>query len=210
VLDTFNHLQIVLYKKEGRELHLLSQCDLLSRFAGLSGNLDRLGYAMATLDLVCSVSHYGEEGAPLFSALVESLKAIDTAEEPQTVLLYFQTRLLSLLGFQPDLSHCAACKTPVHPDGGGTKARFFRLSGDGILCHRCKPAALAWMEIRPETLMLLQTYQQMVSGWHPVGDFSQETRQEGARTMAHFLRTHIEGVRNLKSGPVLASILEQR
>jgi len=209
VLDTFNHLQVVVYKKEGRDLHLLSQCDLLTRFDGLTRDLNQLGCAMAVLDLVSATSHYDEEGAVLFAALLETLKAIDAAGDTQGPMLYFQTRLLFLLGFQPDLTCCITCKLPVDPVDSGTKNRIFRLTGDGILCHRCRLTGMFLMEVRSETLSLLRVFQHMLSGWRSVDGFSVETHLEAKIVLSHLLRNHVEGVRNLKSGSVLASIMEQ-
>lgn len=210
VLDTFNHLQVVVYKKERRDLHLLSQCDLLTRFAGLTRDLDRLSCAMAVLDLVFVASQYDEEGSALFTTLLEVLGAIDAGSDHQEAPLYFQTRLLCLLGFQPDFSCCAVCKTPVDSVQSGTKNGVFRLTGDGILCHRCRPAGMFWMEIRPETLSLLRGYQHMVSVRQAIGDSSGETRQEASVVLSHLLRNHVEGVRNLKSGSVLATMRGQQ
>jgi DNA repair protein RecO (recombination protein O) len=209
ILDTFNHLQVVVYKKEGRDLHLLSQCALLTRFGGLSEDLDRFGCAMSALDLVSAASHYDGEGSLLFDLLMESLKGMESADHPEAMLPYFQSRLLFLLGFQPDFWRCASCKAVLDLAVTGTNDRFFRLSGDGILCHRCRPAATLWMEIRPETLSLLRSYQQMAAGWHNEGKYQKETLQEARLVTSHFLRNHVEGVRNLKSGPVLASIMGQ-
>ena len=208
VLDTFNHLQVVVYKKEGRDLHLLSQCDLLTRFAGLTRNLEHLGCAMGVLDLVSATSHYDEESGALFATLLETLKAIDTAGDTLGAPLYFQTRLLCLLGFQPDLSCCVACKLPVNPLDSGTKNQVFRLTGDGILCHRCKLTGMFLMEIRSETLSLLRAYQHMLSGWRIVDGVSAETHLETKVVLSHLLRNHVEGARKLKSGSVLASMME--
>jgi DNA repair protein RecO (recombination protein O) len=210
ILDTFNHLQIVIYRKEGRDLHLLSQCDLLTRFAGLTGDLDRLAAAMSVLDLVSATSQYGEENRALFGVVMESFRAIDAGNDPQTVLLYFQSRLLCLLGFQPDLSCCTVCKMPVDPTAGGTKQSIFRLTADGILCPNCSPIHMLRMNIRSEALSFLRDCQQMAGGWRTPGSVSPDARKEALTVLSGLLGNHVEEIRNMKSGSVLASIVEQR
>jgi len=206
VLDTLNHLQVVVYKKEGKDLHLLSQCDLLTRFSRLTTDLHRLGCAMSVLDLVSASSHYDEDSTVLFETTLESLHAMDSGPDPYSVLLYFQTRLLSILGFQPDFFCCVSCKAVV--DGSGTKNGDFRLTADGILCPTCKPVHISWLGIRTETLSALRLFQGMSSGWQSDGaTVSGDAYREARSVMLHLLRTHVEGVKGMRSGSVLASIV---
>ena len=208
VLDTFNHLQVVLYKKEGRDLHLLSQCDLLSRFDGLTRDLNRVAHALSVLDMVNAVSEYGEERTPLFEPLLETLRGIHKGGDLSGMILFFQTRLLCLLGFQPDLTRCAACRTVIE-GVSGTNNGVFRLTGDGILCRRCGSGTMHWMEAGSDTIDLLRTCQHLAEVSGPFGNFSTETRREAQVVLTRFLGNHVEGIRNLKAGPVLASILDQ-
>ena len=206
VLDTLNHLQVVLYRKEGKDLHLLSQCDLLSRFTRLTDDLHRLGCALSVLDLVSASSHYDEDSTILFGTALESLNAMDSGPDPYSVLLYFQTRLLCILGFQPDFSCCTGCKAVVGLSG--TKNGVFRLTADGILCPTCKPAHSTWLGITQEALSALRMFQGMSFGWQCDRDsVSGETYQEARTVLLHLLRTHVDRVRTMKSGSVLASIV---
>jgi len=206
VLDTLNHLQVVIYKKEGRDLHLLSQCDLLTRFPRLTSDLHVLGCAMSVLDLVSAASPYDEESGVLFRTALESLTAMDSGPDPYPVLAYFQTRLLSILGFQPDFFYCPGCKAEV--DGSGTKIGVFRLTAHGIHCQRCNPVHISSVGIGPKTLSALRLFQGMQAGWNadscPVSD---DSYAEERSVLLHLLRTHVDGVKVMKSGSVLSSIV---
>ena len=209
LLDSMNHLQVVLYKKEGRDLHLVTQCASLQRFPQLTTDLARLGCSLSILELGYTVSEAEEESTALFSSVVDALGAIDRGENPTSVLLLFESRLLSLLGFRPDLFRCVCCGAAMRLRGGGTKITSFRLRSDGIVCHQCRDAGgLGAFEIHPDSLEALQDLQDLTLGegehlrGYPPGLF-----RESRNALRYLLRTHVEGVRKLKSEEVLAALL---
>lgn len=52
MVDPLNYLLVVLYKKESREVQLLSGADIIQHFPELKSNLSKLSYAYAVLELV--------------------------------------------------------------------------------------------------------------------------------------------------------------
>jgi len=52
IFDVLNRLQIVLYKKEHREMNLISQSDLLSFYAGIKSDLNLMKYAFSINELI--------------------------------------------------------------------------------------------------------------------------------------------------------------
>jgi DNA repair protein RecO (recombination protein O) len=72
-LQPMSHVGLVLYKKEGRELHSVTQCDLLTQFRALSEELPRMAAGMAIIELVANIAHEEEENQPLFELLLTAL-----------------------------------------------------------------------------------------------------------------------------------------
>ena len=74
-LEPMMHSSIILYKKEQRDLHLLSKSELSRPFLKFGGNGDRLAAGLALVELVNLVMHDEEENLPMFGLLVEALES---------------------------------------------------------------------------------------------------------------------------------------
>lgn len=207
LLDSLNHLQVVFYRKEGRDLHLITQCDSVHRFSMLTSDLERLGPAMTILELAGKVSRDQEDGQSLFSAVVESLRSIDEGCHPSGVLLRFEMRLLSLLGFRPDLRSCVRCDYPVGP-GSGTKTGKFRLTTDGIVCIPCSRSETTWQEITMTSLEALLALDRVPGGDNPEPlTYPLEVYRESRHITRFFLRSHVDGMNNMKSETVFSALV---
>ena len=52
IVDPLNYLSVVLYKKESREIQLLSGADIIEHFPAIKNDLNKLEYAYAVVELV--------------------------------------------------------------------------------------------------------------------------------------------------------------
>jgi DNA repair protein RecO (recombination protein O) len=83
------------------------------------------------LEAVDRVAEEHERNVPLFMLLVRGLRALeDDPRDPAAVAESFLLKLLSLSGFHPALSGCAACGTPG-PLG------WFSAGQGGAVCGGC-------------------------------------------------------------------------
>jgi DNA repair protein RecO (recombination protein O) len=203
-LDSLNHVHVVFYMKEGRDLHLLSQCTLIRHFGYLTADLRRLGNAMSALELACAVTPAGGECRELFGTLLGALNAMNDREaHDMTILLHFETRLLEILGFRPDLRDCSVCRKPLGLGEDGTKSVLFRLSPGGLVCRRCGSGG----DVRGEPLLLLQTLQGIrESAEAGAIDLDRETGLEARSIIWHFLRHHVDEIRKLRSEAVFSAL----
>jgi recombinational DNA repair protein (RecF pathway) len=119
------------------------------------------------------------------------------------VLLHFETRLLEILGFRPDLQRCSSCRRP--PGGNnGTKGEDFRLTPHGILCRRCGEGK----NVRGETLTLLGRIQGMQESEESAGmRFDRVTGEEAREIVWYFLRNHADEIKRLKSETVFSALM---
>jgi DNA repair protein RecO (recombination protein O) len=207
-LDSLNHVQVVMYRKEGRELHLLSQCDTIERFPRLSTDLACLGPALGVLELIAAIAHHEEGSASVFAAVSETLAAMNRPDaDPDVLLLHFEMRLLDLLGFRPDFSSCPVCRTNVNDVRDGTNPGYFRLYPDGFRCSRCDSEGRGHTSVVHEVVSALQ--------WLQETDVTQVFQGRGVRpairdnvrqAVWYYMTAHFEGLRKLNAATVFAPV----
>jgi DNA repair protein RecO (recombination protein O) len=110
VVDAFNHLQIVFYQKESREVQLISSADIISHFPNLKSDLESLKYAQAVLELVKNLTAEHEVNLKLFNGVIRIFSLMDESKESAKVLFArFFIFFLSELGYQLQLETCSGC-----------------------------------------------------------------------------------------------------
>ena len=206
-LQAMNHVGVLFYWKESRDLQLLTQCDSARPYPGLSNDLDRMAAAMAAVELTDAVSPPQEANPALFELLSSTLDGVSRAtNQPGNALYYFELHLLRIIGFRPDMRICALCRKSVDPvpAGGGN----LRLTQNGIVCAACSAKGLGLESLSPAALAVLQRLQE-------TGDPAAATRMvlnsrvrgEIAGVLRRFLLSHVEGMRTLRSEAVFSTIL---
>ena len=123
--------EIVFYKKNHSDLHLVSQCDLRQSFSGVSENIAKFGLASFCAELVNAVSAVEDKNDEIYSLFVAFLNTLESQEFTGQLIYNFILRVLSLSGFQPHLENCIMCKVPVE------KKAFFSHHFGGLLCPLC-------------------------------------------------------------------------
>ena len=208
-LHPMSYVTTVMYWKEGRDLQLLSQCDVVVPFRKLTEDMEKMASGMATIELLNAVSHGEEENHRLFSLVVESLQAMNNATKSVVLALYmFEVRLLDIMGFKPNFRRCLRCEAAIDepPPRGGKIA--MQISGGGVFCSACTSKGLGLEEISFGALRILQRMQELP-------EIESITRVTVPATVAHevssvlrrYMQSHIEGLKKLKSEEVFAAIL---
>jgi DNA repair protein RecO (recombination protein O) len=206
-LEPLSYVTAVLYKKESRDLHLLSHCDIVRPFRSLTDDLERMAAAMAVVELLQAVSHGEERNHLLFDLLVNSLESINGAtKNPMNALYLFEVRLLEILGFRPEFGQCAGCSRAIDDVQSGKLT--VDLSKGGVFCPACSARGRGLEMISQGAVNTLRRMQELA-------DISSATRialtpvmqNEIRTTLRRYLQIHVEGLKALKSEAVFASIL---
>ncbi len=116
----------------GTNLDVISQVSPIDSFVGLRDDLERTAqgfYVAELLDLFT-----GEEDASpeLYEAFLETLNALTVNRDGGLVLRRFELRLLSILGFAPELDSCVSCRESEFRGGA-----WFSPRSGGVLCSEC-------------------------------------------------------------------------
>lgn len=206
-LQPMNFVKAVFYWKETKDLHLLSQCDLVEQFSGLSDNLERMAPALSIVELVDLVAHSEEENGPLFALLVDVLRALNSATKNTFLALYyFEMKLLDLLGFRPELRHCVECGRQLDEKALSAKGDL-RLSPNGLVCHSCAERGLGIESVKVASARVLQRLQELkdVQAALRIG-LTPAVQHEVSAALRRYLEIHVEGLRRRKTEAVFSSI----
>ena len=192
-LNTLNHIALVYYFKEKRELQFLSQADIINSVSDIRNNLEKTSLALIMSEIVLR-SQFAEESNPnLFRLLLEFLDKLDAAEyRIENYLIYFQLEFLQISGFNPKLDECINCKK----SNIEKNSVFFSLTQGGYYCSDCKRDGLS---ISNATLHLLKklTGQKFENAQEI--ENSPQTIKESIFVLSKFMAYHIEGLEQIKS-----------
>lgn len=151
IIDPLNVVQVVLYKKETRDIQIITSADLALHFQNLRDDFDRINYATAVIELIYQLAPEHEANKKLFKGTKKILTLFDKAEEAPSIifgryLLFFLTEL----GYDVPLSECISCGAQLA--FGATLAVNY---SSGFLCSACMKEHIYSMEISSELFTLL-------------------------------------------------------
>jgi DNA repair protein RecO (recombination protein O) len=194
VVDPLNHLQIIFYNKENRELQLLSEAENISHFPRIKENLETLKYSFAVIELVKNLSADSEPNKKVFKGLVRILSLFNSSNEPPGIIFgRFFLFYLSEIGYRLELNKCSVCdQTELINKNLGYS------NESGLLCNKCKNECINNYEITPE----LFNYLICLKNNYEIEN-SEETVIKSANNFFEFyLKNHIpdfKGIQSLKS-----------
>jgi DNA repair protein RecO len=208
-LQPMSHVLAVLYKHDHRELHLISQCDLLTRFRKLAEDLEKFTSAMSVIEIVNYVAHDEERNDQLFELVLGALKAIDDCEKNAiNVQFHFELHLSDVLGFRPSFHRCLSCNRSLDEQRVGTNGGKLRLGNGGVLCEKCSGRGSDHGTISFGALKVLQRLQDTKN---PVlatqVRLTGHQKEEVGGILRRYLQSHVGGLNRLKVQSVAASIV---
>jgi DNA repair protein RecO (recombination protein O) len=189
-IELFTHATLLL--AVGRNLDIVTQSVILHSFQTLRGDLKRIGAAYYAAELIDRLIEEDDENRPAFELLVATLQALDTTRNLDLALRFYELRLLSFVGYRPNLYHCAVCQEALTEE-----TRRFSPEAGGALCPRCAPADRAALPISLSAFKLLRFLQAQPLDAIERLNISPATRDEAEKLMRVYLRRILE--RDLKS-----------
>lgn len=133
-LETFGDGTLVFFHKESRDLQTYKEFGLERARRGLGRDPLRLAAASVLSDLV--LRHGGDaEPGPLYDVLTAALNDLDTAGADEIVrrVLRGAWSIISVLGYQPDLTGCPICGRALSADEVGR----FDFAQGAVRCAEC-------------------------------------------------------------------------
>jgi len=192
-----NH--IVYYEKRSSDVHLVSQCDLITDFFTVRRGPEELGIAHVAAELVDCLMPAQDANRAVFDLLFEFLNLFSAGAGPRLTMI-FQIKMLTLSGFRPHFDSCCVCDARLK-----TGCVFSHRKG-GLLCGRCREHDPRAESVYPGTIatILYLERQKLDKGMnlrlHP------RVRAQLAQMLERF--THFHVGKRLKSERVLHQILD--
>lgn len=134
VLEPFAEGEATIYLKEDRDLHTLSEFDLIRERQALGVDLARFAGASVACEIVMRLAP--EERDPrLFRTLVAGLDALKEGrpDEVRGLSLAVNWQVVRVLGFTPELDRCVGCGRDL---ASASEVRFDFTAG-GLACGPC-------------------------------------------------------------------------
>ena len=111
-VELFTRSKMLIAKGRG-DIDIVAQAEIVEAYRGLREDLTRSTYAHYAVELVDSFAEEGTEQPELFDLLAEALSWVSTTSNLGLAARYFELRLLTLAGFQPQVFFCADRGEPL-------------------------------------------------------------------------------------------------
>ena len=158
-LEPFTHVTLFLAK--GRNLDIITQAEALNPMIGLRENLQLMALASYVVEVLDRFTYEEGQNPSLFRLLIQTLSRLETQPNVDTVIRYYEMRLLELLGYRPQLFECIDCGEAIR-----AQDQFFSPLGGGVACPRCGPARAEAWPVEKDVLRYLRHFQR--SDWKSI------------------------------------------
>lgn len=133
-LEPLTFSQVVFYRKENRDLYLLSQGTVLRALKNVHSSLLHLTVGFAITEILYRCTKHEEKNEQLFQLLFDTLTVVDTTSDPLKYLYAFQVQYAKHMGYAPSFAQCARCGRMV----GNEKQVVFQVIDGTVLCEQCE------------------------------------------------------------------------
>jgi len=198
-LEICSYVKVTFFEKETSDLVRLSHCDLILPFVGLRGDIAKLAWGSYLIELVNELTAERIKNQALFRLLIVFLKFINRGLLKEEIQRVFEIRLLSHLGYQPQLAHCIRCQKRLFGE-----EIFFGAKEGGVLCPACGAHLPDLVSVSLGTIKTLLLAQSVPL--EKVGriSFSPRARKESQALLNLFLQQYLR--KELKSKKFLEQI----
>lgn len=205
-LEPLNHLGIIFYRKETRELQFLSQADIIEPFSGIRRDLEKIAMASVICEIIDRSQLAAEQNPVLFEWMIEVFRTIDKAPFANlNHLLSFQLKFLDLSGYKPNLEFCLECQRQPNDEN-----IFFDYSRGGFLCQDCQIQTPYGKIFSLNVLKYLRWLQHSSQTELTKHKIPIKLVNETSEWMNDYLNYHIEGLNDLKSLKIFKQLLEKK
>lgn len=188
-MEPFTRVSLMLAR--GRDFWIVTQAETVDAYLPLREDLVRTASAAYVVELLDRFTYEEGQNLGLYQLLVESLHRLSSVDAPQTVLRFYDLRLLDLLGFRPELYECVHCRQPIQDED-----QFFSPQQGGALCPRCGRLEPGLWPLSRRALKMLRFYQRSTYAQVRSADFSAASHAEMEGVMQAYFTYLLERTLN--------------
>ena len=140
--------EYVLYK--GGETYNINSCEPIEIFYNIRTDLDKLKYAVHITKIISDVTQENQNSYKVLQLFLNTLYVISEKDmNLDLVLAIFKLKLLSIIGYMPNVKECSACKIKEDIDS-------FSFKHNGFLCKECSKQDTSSIHISENTKTAIQ------------------------------------------------------
>ncbi len=150
IIDPLNNVEVVFYKKENRDVQLISQANLISNFTNIKEDLDKAKYATGVVELINSIFQEEYKNELIYKGSVRILELMNSGEDQP--VFYFTKYFLFFLkeiGYEIQTSNCSRCSKNI-----GEMNLSFNFE-TGIICEDCSNETVNSVKLSTELFKII-------------------------------------------------------
>ncbi len=124
--------QVDLFLAKGRNLDIITQAETIDAHLGIRDDLQRVAFASYIIEVLDRFTYEEGENVGMYKLLANTLGRLEDRANIETVVHFYEMRLLDLLGFRPQLFECIDCNEKIIDQD-----QFFSPLAGGIACPKC-------------------------------------------------------------------------
>lgn len=138
----------VLYKSG--DIYSINSCEPIEIFYNIRTDLDKLKYAVHITKIITDVAQENQNSYKMVQLFLNTLYVISEKNmDLDLVLAIFKLKLLSIIGFMPNVRGCSNCKNVEEIDS-------FSFKQNGFLCKSCAKQDTSAIHISENTRCAIQ------------------------------------------------------
>ena len=118
---------------KGKSIDIITQAELVEAYPALREDLVRTTYGAYGAELLDSLTPEADRDPGKYTLLANALGWFADSDNLRLAARYYELRLLSLAGYQPQLFNCVSCTERITEQD-----QFFSAELGGILCPDCR------------------------------------------------------------------------
>ncbi len=191
IVDTLNYIEVIFYKKESRELQIVSSADLISHYPQIKSDLESTKYAFAAIELIRNLTIENESNKRLFKGLIKILDHFENKKElPSILFARFFMFLITETGYEMILEQCSICGTQLIPDSSAG----YNFS-TGFICNECLQSHSGFEKIELELFKFLYC----LKNKKILNGLKVKTIDEGISFLERYVKDHIPDFKGIQS-----------
>lgn len=121
--------EYILYK--GTNTYNINSCEIIEMFYDIRVDLDKLKYAVYITKIINDVTTENQNSYKILQLFLNTLYVISkTDKNLDLVISIFRIRLMSIIGFRPNIDKCGIC-------GEKNNLSYFSFIDNGFKCSNC-------------------------------------------------------------------------
>ncbi len=148
-----SYIDILVYKKKGTGMGILTDCGVRHLFFKIRKNILKFAYASYLAEILLSSLKESQVNEELFYLSLRVLFSLEQGkkEDFEMLISFFKLKLLHILGYTPELRRCVEC---------GKNRDFFKLfyftpNKGGIICQDCQKKDMRVIEVPKFTILAM-------------------------------------------------------